>query len=591
MKAVQTTLHDFISESDYFRIPDFQRPYAWKSMQGEAFWESLKDTVSNSKRHYFGSVVFFEDGDNRVVIDGQQRLTTTLLFLTACYHTLIDDSRKAWHHTAEEVGARYLYNEDNGELKVVLRGATTDRKTFERILHRKTVPIDEQSKLYDMYEYFLKCIRDLDKIDPYIDILERIDMISISLQAEDDNPQVIFENINATGEPLTDGDKIRNFALMLNTEDARTMVYNDYWMRIEKTLTRSDEYSGVGDQYITDFFKVFLTMQYGEKQINDRNLYATFKEYYRESTAEQSIDKLQAVWSNISSILDSYVYLKFSEDITNNSIFDVFDDEKHMDITNGKYLLFFVQLLEFYKANEITRNDFRNILETLYKQVMRSLIVRKPFDLTNATAQTVLKIHKDYETKSYFDAYLWYMAGSGDSYLAKDVADKQVKEAITAEDISDTVAQWVLEDLDKANLIDDTPESLQTYNMQSYRIDRIMPKAAYGIMLDDVWKEELGEKWETINQRFFDKLANKVLVRYPITKNKKSSYATKCDIAGGIAHASNYTTKQIADNYVKWDRDTFEDRTKWLREEIVKLYAIPRPLKSAKIKAKETLRS
>ena len=51
MKATQTNLHNFIAESRYFRIPDFQRPYAWKKMQGEAFWNSIIDTASKSKRH------------------------------------------------------------------------------------------------------------------------------------------------------------------------------------------------------------------------------------------------------------------------------------------------------------------------------------------------------------------------------------------------------------------------------------------------------------------------------------------------------------------------------------------------------------
>ena len=254
MKAVQTNLRSFIAESEFFRIPDFQRPYAWKSMQGEAFWESLSDTVSNSKRHYFGSIVFFQDGENRVVIDGQQRLTTTLLFITACYHALVEDSRRSWAYTAEEIGKTFLYNEDNGELKVILRGATSDRSTFDRILRRKVLPIDEQSKLFAMYQFFVGKISSLDKIDAYIDVLERIDMISILLTPEDDNPQVIFENINATGEPLTDGDKIRNFALMLNSEEARNLVYNDYWLKIEKSLTRSGEFVGVGSQLITAFF-------------------------------------------------------------------------------------------------------------------------------------------------------------------------------------------------------------------------------------------------------------------------------------------------------------------------------------------------
>jgi uncharacterized protein with ParB-like and HNH nuclease domain len=128
MRAVQTNLRSFIAESQFFKIPDFQRPYAWKPMQGLAFWESIHDTVSNSKRHYFGSIVFFQDDTNRVVIDGQQRLTTTLLFVTACYHALLDDSRKSWKYTAEELGRTFLYNEDDGASNLILYRGYSPRK-------------------------------------------------------------------------------------------------------------------------------------------------------------------------------------------------------------------------------------------------------------------------------------------------------------------------------------------------------------------------------------------------------------------------------------------------------------------------------
>ena len=124
-----------------------------------------------------------------------------------------------------------------------------------------------------MYTFFVGKISNLDKIDPYLDVLERIDMISILLTPEDDNPQVVFENINATGEPLTDGDKIRNFALMLNSEEARSTVYHDYWLKIEKSLTRSGEFVGVGAQLITAFFRVFLTIKHNDKVINEKNTY------------------------------------------------------------------------------------------------------------------------------------------------------------------------------------------------------------------------------------------------------------------------------------------------------------------------------
>ena len=44
------------------------------------------------------------------------------------------------------------------------------------------------------------------------------------------------------------------------------------------------------------------------------------------------------------------------------------------------------------------------------------------------------------------------------------------------------------------------------------RLDRIMPKAAHGWRLEDVWKEELGEKWETINHTFYKKHVQKLLI-------------------------------------------------------------------------------
>ena len=586
MKAVQTNLQDFINESKFFRIPDFQRPYAWKNTQGHAFWESFSDSVSSSKRHYFGSIVFFEDGDNRVIIDGQQRLTTTLLFITACYHALIDDSRKSWKYTAESIGRDFLYNEESGELRVILRGATSDRHTFDRILRRKTLPIDEQSKLYEMYMYFVECVNSLEKIDPYLDVLQRFDVISISLQPEDDNPQVIFENINATGEPLTDGDKIRNFALMLNTEEARDIVYKEYWLKLESTLTRRGDFSGVGDQLITHFFRTFLTIKYNDKVINEKNTYEMFKEYYHTATPEQSVDQLRSVWGDITSILENYTYIFYDEDITDSKIFGVFDEDikdKNEDYTKRcllTYMSFFIQLLEYYKKGEITRNDFRNVLSVVRKQRIRDDIGRAgSLKLINSTANAAYKYFQEYEMRSYFDAYLWYMEGAGDASKSRNATDEEMEFSIVNKDIDDKQAKFLLRE------IDITYDENISHSLNG-RLDRIMPKAIYGTRLDDRWKIELGEDWEIINQRFYGKLANTALVGYAPTTNKNLTYEQKLNKFDGIRNASNHTTKWIADNCEEWNLETIKKRTYWLRDELIELYKIPKAITNDRIKEK-----
>lgn len=599
MKAIQTTMHDFIAESRFFKIPDFQRPYAWKHSQGEAYWESLVEAVNSSKRHYFGSVVFFEDGEHRVVIDGQQRLTTTLLFLTACYHALVDDSRKSHDDTftAEWLGKTFLYNEDDGELRVILRGATTDRTTFDRILRRKTLPIDELSKLYQMYEYFVSCIASVDKIDPYIGVLHSIDVISILLQPEDDNPQIIFENINATGEPLTDGDKIRNYALMLNTEEAREMVFNKYWQHIERVLTRSDGYSGVGEQYITDFFKVFLTMQYSEKAVTNDSLYATFKQYYKESTSQQSIEQLVGVWSNITSVLDSYIYLEFGDDITKDKLFSDFDESIEAGGTMLTAIIkskvtFFVQLLELFKQNLCTRNDIRSIIDAIRKHQMRSLIVGLKFDLTHLTAKRIQKLQADWEMKSYFDAYLWYMDGEGEPEAAKSPTDKQLRDFITNSDIDDKLAHIIFLELDQAK----HEQHPDLYDVTRGKIDHIIPRPS-GNYLPEVWKEALGRYWYASAISLHGKLANMAIVDYTISggnSNKEESFDRKLNSpfgqSRGIKYMRNYTSRQIADNYTEWTTATLEDRNKWLCNEILGLYAIPKVMWSEKMKNRYAVR-
>ena len=113
-----------------------------------------------------------------------------------------------------------------------------------------------------------------------------------------------------------------------------------------------------------------------------------------------------------------------------------------------------------------------------------------------------------------------------------------------------------------------------------------MPKAIYGFKLDDTWKEELGENWEMINQRFYGKLANLALVDYPISPNKNLTFAANLEKRDGIGGAENYTTRWIVENCKSWGLESIEARTKWLIAQITELYRLPRPVLSQKIKDK-----
>ena len=69
-----------------FVIPAYQRAYAWEKKQFVQFIEDLEECeVSN---YYLGHLLFEQDGDTLFVIDGQQRLTTCIIFFSAFIETL-----------------------------------------------------------------------------------------------------------------------------------------------------------------------------------------------------------------------------------------------------------------------------------------------------------------------------------------------------------------------------------------------------------------------------------------------------------------------------------------------------------------------
>jgi len=92
---------DSLFKDKIFRIPDYQRGYAWQKEQLKAFWEDLIN-LSSDRFHYTGVLTLKQIPDSDVapksnefwlvdnqsyhvyqIVDGQQRLTTFIIFLQA----------------------------------------------------------------------------------------------------------------------------------------------------------------------------------------------------------------------------------------------------------------------------------------------------------------------------------------------------------------------------------------------------------------------------------------------------------------------------------------------------------------------------
>lgn len=85
------TIEQVFSEK-LFRVPDYQRGYAWGTQQCQEFIEDL-ELLEPGKKHFLGTLILHGRGSTKIidrsgnsyteynVVDGQQRLTTIVIFL------------------------------------------------------------------------------------------------------------------------------------------------------------------------------------------------------------------------------------------------------------------------------------------------------------------------------------------------------------------------------------------------------------------------------------------------------------------------------------------------------------------------------
>ncbi|GAA9265963.1 hypothetical protein HpHA225_14300 [Helicobacter pylori] len=115
MKADATPLLKFIKDNqkNQLVIPIYQRVYSWEKEQCKQLWDDIVKTGGSDQieGHFIGSILYVLDGithsgNTLLIIDGQQRLTTITLLLTALRNHLSDEVKR------KEIEDHYLINSD-----------------------------------------------------------------------------------------------------------------------------------------------------------------------------------------------------------------------------------------------------------------------------------------------------------------------------------------------------------------------------------------------------------------------------------------------------------------------------------------------
>jgi uncharacterized protein with ParB-like and HNH nuclease domain len=107
MKTETHSIHDVLAKNaTSFFIPPFQRAYAWGKQEIERFFNDILRIIDSEldpnqkdkQEHFFGTIVVKEEkagfSNKSIIVDGQQRLTTALLFLIALRDIEEDPKKK-----------------------------------------------------------------------------------------------------------------------------------------------------------------------------------------------------------------------------------------------------------------------------------------------------------------------------------------------------------------------------------------------------------------------------------------------------------------------------------------------------------------
>lgn len=441
MKASPATVFDLFDVDRRYIVPLFQRQYVWNRDQqwnplwadivqkAEDYLESEKDH-SEVNKHFLGAIVLnpirtsgFQVA-SRLIVDGQQRLTTLQIILIALkdfankveheelLHDLQDniandcrmeqpfEKYKVWPTNSDQSGYEAIFN--SGSPEALQSIYPYDPKKAAR-------NIEYRPRLVEAYLFFYNQIEEMalnksngnslflesniKEIYHRLDALEQafkryLEIVVIDLD-EHDNPQVIFESLNYRGVPLTASDLIRNFIFLEITNQRKPVeqYYKDYWEEFDLKDSKTNQYFWKAQEKSGRYFVPrmdlyifnYLVLKTG-KDISQGRLYQEFLEYWKSYSCKVDEELVQ-----INKFLPVFREFYQSDPMTQTGLFE--RRIKVMDVGTIYPVLLY---LLGEKKEQINPKDLQGILVDLESYLIRRLVCDLTAKNYNKIFQSIL---------------------------------------------------------------------------------------------------------------------------------------------------------------------------------------------------------
>lgn len=528
-----------------FNIPVYQRNYDWKYAQCERLFKDIENIArtNNEVEHFLGTIVFVVDRTlptftEYILIDGQQRITSMMLLIKALYDSIEEEYMK------QDILESFLTNRNAPEkYRIKLKSIESDRLAYEQIISGQAIDLD--SNIVNNYKLFKELVDSSEfKPEQLYEALNYIDIVFISLEKgkKSENPQMIFESLNSTGLSLTQADLIRNYLLMNHNYEKQDFLYNEYWLRIENSLTNSK---------ISDFVRDYLTMKTGKIPVKN-NVYNVFKNYLRngEGIDEEGVLKDLLIYSKYY----SWFLLCKSPYPSINDLLQQIQQLKST-VIYPTLLYVFEDCFE-YKLFDI--EELENILKVFISYLYRRMICGYATNALNKVFAAFPNDLKKSVKEIYMEKVLEILSRkSGTAIFPRN---EEFRTAFISKNLYSTkLDMYTLYQLEKYK----NKEIVSLNN--DITIEHIMPQT-----LTPIWRRDLGKKYDEIHIEYLHTIGNLTLTAYNGSLSNKE-FSDKRE----ILENSNISISRNIKDYKEWNEVSIKDRANKLFDVAMEIWNFP----------------
>ncbi|GAA6968999.1 DUF262 domain-containing protein [Helicobacter pylori] len=547
MKATQSTINDFFAlTGTVFSIPVYQRNYTWKEENCEKLLQDIVSISQNKKTHFMGSITYIlhlidDEKSLRqlqefVIIDGQQRVTTIMLLLKAIETKMQNEGIK------KEIDN--LLNLSGQRLR--LKPIKSDKEAFDLVMQNRSHELQGVSHIRNNYKFFTKELEHYIskgyRIEEIYGAFLRLKIVAIGLELGEDDPQVVFESINATGVQLEGLDLIRNYLMMGENSENQKHLYDTYWVPLENWL---------GEKDLNDFIKTYLRIYFEDKvKEGEREVYYALKAHHRDNFPNdiQGLMSDMREYGRIYQIFldrDHYFLERGDSQQLANLRLRIKDLVK---IKFGVAKPFVLHCARDFEEGKLDYENFHEILQILISYFVRRSVCGDPTGVLN---KVLYSLHRQLEENVSADALKRYLGKSVGQIAFPN--DDKIKAAFAVRNAysANQVCKFILLEIEKLSNAEPPKE-------ENLEVEHFYPKTP-----TQEWRDMVGDYF-TFEQDYLNNFGNLTLSGQ---NQKLGNKPYEAKIVLMEQHSSLHLNDYFLNNTHSWGIEEVRARSEYLADQ------------------------